>query len=63
MLLLKETVTAVVAVPAKETVQVTELFAPKLAGEHDSVLSCAGATRFSVLVKDAPPPLAVRIAV
>jgi hypothetical protein len=59
LLLLSTIVAAELAVPVSETEQEAELFAPRLVGEHEMVLRSAGATRLTVLVKEAPPPLAV----
>jgi hypothetical protein len=63
LLLLRDTVAFEVAAPVRNTVQVAEEFELKLVGEHESVLNCAGATKLKELVKDAPPALAVTVAV
>jgi hypothetical protein len=63
LLLLKVTVAAELAAPVRDTVQLAEEFELKLVGAQESVLSCAGATRFKVLVKETALALAVTTAV
>jgi hypothetical protein len=63
LLLLSVTAVAALAVPAIDTAQDAELFEPRLVGEQESVLNCAGATRFKVLVKETALALAVTTAV
>jgi hypothetical protein len=63
LLLLSAITAAELAVPVSETAQEAEPLAPKLVGEHESVLNCAAATRFKVLVNEAPFALAAIVAV
>ena len=63
LLLASEMVAELVAALFKVTVQVLDALLPRVEGPQDSEESCAGATRFSVLVKFTPPALAVTTAV
>jgi hypothetical protein len=59
LLLASETVAALVAALFKVTVQVLDALLPRVAGEQDTDVTCAGATRLKVLVRFTPPALAV----
>ena len=62
LLLASETTAALVAALFKVTVQVLDALLPRVEGAQDSDASCAGATRFIVLVRLTPPALAVTTA-
>ena len=59
LLLASATVAALAAALFNVTVQVLDALLPRLEGAQPSVESCAGATRFKVLVRFALPALAV----
>ena len=59
VLLASETVAELVAALFKVTVHVLEVLLPKVEGAQESDVSCAGATRFKVLVRFTTPALAV----
>jgi hypothetical protein len=63
--LLSDSTVALVAAWFSDTVHALEEFPPSVDGvqETDITCTCAGATRFSVLVNEAPPALAVTTAV
>jgi len=61
LLLVSVTVAALLAALFKVTVQVPDALLPKVEGAQASELSCAGATRLSVLVRLALPAVAVMI--
>ena len=61
MLLASVTVAALVAALLSVTVQVLDALLPRVEGAHASELSCAGATRLTVLVRFTPPALAVTV--
>jgi len=62
LLLLSDTDVMAAAFWFSVTVQVLEALLPNVDGVHDKDVSCAGATRFRVLVRVMPPALAVTIA-
>jgi hypothetical protein len=63
VLLDRVTATTLVAALVRVTVQVEPWPLPRAPGVQFKVDSCGAATRFSVKVREAPPPLAVITAV
>ena len=59
LLLVSDTVAALVAALFKVTVQVLDALLPKVEGAQPTEESCAGATRLKLLVLFTPPALAV----
>jgi hypothetical protein len=62
-LLASETVAALVVALFNVTVQMLDALLPRVEGAHPTDVSCAEATRLKVLVRLAPPALAVTIPV
>ena len=61
-MLMSDTDVIVAAFWFSVTVQVLDALLPSVDGAHDKDVSCAGATRFRVLVRVIPPALAVTVA-